>query len=363
MYKPNDNTSELAAHELSVATDGDNICTLVKRGKFNFSTFTISAYQSIEYLLNKIDSQDTPSDFEDQNIVLIDKLQDYHDREVGSFVVTLESTTPVSPTYVAPSVAASALTPSSNISVMEVGNVETVAGTFTLNQGQILEPWNGNALQDVRSGDLASSLLVTSNIFKNHYSAGGTQFTSLGQSVSTTLSGGNLIATANFSDVEIGWGYIGFTPSHVINEGPVPTNSDGTALTSETYTTQELAGTTNTVGYYGVTSIYSGNTVTSYSQLQDADSTSYYITVDIETAPNRHYIEIADDDITYKGTPVISQMGTQGGADITSNFTTSSVSRTVNGATVPYTKYTRTGSVGVEQFLVVTFPNKLSAVI
>ena len=81
MYSTTDNTSELAAHLTSVATDGDNICTLVKRGKFNFSTFSINAYQTIEYLLNKINSADDPTDYENQNIVLIDKLQDYHDRE------------------------------------------------------------------------------------------------------------------------------------------------------------------------------------------------------------------------------------------------------------------------------------------
>lgn len=362
MYSTTDNTSELAAHLTSVATDGDNICTLVKRGKFNFSTFSINAYQTIEYLLNKINSADDPTDYENQNIVLIDKLQDYHDREVGNFTVTEESSSAVNPTYVAPSMAVSSVTPASGANVFEVGNIETVAGTFTLNQGQILEPWNGNAVQDVRSGTIASSSAVSTTIFKNYYSAGGTEFTSTSQSIAATLSDGDLIATVDFSDVEIGWGKIGFTPQHIINEGPIPTDSDGTSLTSERYALQELPGTTDTMVYYGVTRIFSGNSVLEYNLLQDISSTSFIVTVDVETAPNRHIIDIADDDINYKGTPTISQMGTQGGADITSDFTTSSTSKTINGASVPYTRYTRTGTVGAEQFLVVEFPNNLTSV-
>lgn len=359
MYKPNDNTSELAAHELSVATDGDNICTKVKRGKFNFSTFTINAYQSIEYLLNKIDSADTPSDFEDQNIVLIDKLQDYHDREVGDFSVAPDApvTGGTSPTYVAPSITNNITAPTATTQTYEVGDIVTMAGTFTLNQGQMLESWNGNALQNVRSGDISSSSVLATELFKTYYAGGGTKYTALNDSVSATVSPGT-VGTLNFSDVEIGYGTVGFSPQNIIDVGPIPVDSNGNPIPSETYTGEVINGS-QIIEFYGVTPIYHGVTTASTKLLMNYVSKDYYFTLGAESGGNRHIIEIADDEETYKGAPTFFDTATN--TDITTEFTTSSFVKVLDTAvSVNYTRYTRSGALATSGTSIkVTFPKAL----
>lgn len=83
MYNSYDNSYELAVHEKSVATHGDKICSLVKRGNFKFDTFAINSYQTIEYLLTKGAENAVEN-------VLIDKLQDLHDKEKINFEVEIK---------------------------------------------------------------------------------------------------------------------------------------------------------------------------------------------------------------------------------------------------------------------------------
>lgn len=115
MYNSYDNAYELAAHEKSVATHGDKICILVKQGKFNFDTFTINSYQTIEYLLNK-GAEDAVEK------VLIDKLQDLHDKERIKFEAV--PVVAVDPTYL--------ITP--NITNVDEGGIVTF-NVFTANFG------------------------------------------------------------------------------------------------------------------------------------------------------------------------------------------------------------------------------------
>lgn len=347
MYSTTDNTSELLAHELSVATQGDTICANVKRGKFNFSTFTINAYQSIEYLLNKINSSDTPSNYEDQNIVLIDKLQDYHDREVGGFVINPEQsiTAGTSPTYIAPFITTVITEPTPTTQVYEVGEVVTMSGTFTLNQGQMLESWNGNVLQNVRSGNIVDSRVVATELFKEYYSGGGSKYTSLGQSVSATISPGT-VGTLNFADVEMGYGTIGFAPRNTIDAGPVPVDSNGNSIPTEAYPGATIGGTASNqvIEFYGVLPIYHGVTTASTKLLTNYVSKDYYFSLGAESGGNRHIIEIADDDISYKESVVFYDTAT--GTDVTSEFVESSISKVLTtGVTVSYTRFTRSGTL------------------
>lgn len=343
MYNSYDNAYELAAHEKSVATQGDKICTQVKRGNFNFSTFGINSYQTIEYLLNK-GAEDAVEK------VLIDKLQDLHDKErikfeaapvvvvdptylitpnitnvdEGGFVTfnvftanfgsgtlywtitgsatssdfvtysgsvnidndfgtfsiqtTLDLTTegtetfsvnlrtnsvtgtvvatsapvtindtsllpnPVLPTYTEPVLKQSYTIPKGayfdNLYMVGeiINGIELEAGYSGIagaSTGSILEPWNGNAVQNDRVGEFISAQTVVTEIptYSND-PTGGSPYNTLNANVPTTISVDNHQVTNSLSDVEAGYGSITFKTNALRDVGPTPVDSLGNTLST-----------------------------------------------------------------------------------------------------------------------------------
>lgn len=368
MYSTTDNTSDLLAHELSVATQGDDICTLVKRGKFNFSTFTINAYQSIEYLLNKINAADNPSDYEDQNIVLIDKLQDYHDKEVGNFTVTpvTEPEEATSPLYTEP-ILGKVVTGVDIVLTdddLVVGNVIPEASLLISYEdsiipgssaGTIYEPWNNNTIQNVRVGQyISANTVLTSAATHNYGTNGGTQYTTLASSVgTTTIAESGLSINTTVSDVEIGYGTTEFGLQFVRDVGPTPVDSDGTSLDTLVFDyTQDgfLVGETlvqpgsgsipenyriTLTGYYPIFVNLGGQTVTLERSIGLSNPSA--IIFSVFPISNNYYFRICKEDVDTRGVKILEGYSR---TDLTPLAIQSTVSETLSsGITVDYYQY------------------------
>lgn len=356
MYNNYDVQYELASHENSVAVHGDRICNNVKKGRFQIDTYSINSYQSIEYLLNKGASDAV-------EIRLIDKLQDLHDREKVVIPVPPVLDTLVLPTYTAPVLIANKISPVTepayipNIYVVgEVITFTVKAGYSDIDgasAGSIIEPWNNNAVQNVRQGQFISAQhLVTSVPTYANGLAGGTQYTTLNQLVNTVISDDGLNFSLSLADVEIGYGKLTFRANCTFLQGPTPIDNLGNSLStlvSDPLTDGILVGggysTNSNVGAAGFTGrfpIY----IKSGASEEILTGLEFYFNLNNDFNPIFGYttglnyeIKIATEDVTARGPVTIYDYYT--GVNITADAVITTINKVIEtGLTVPYTVYT-----------------------
>jgi len=376
MYNRKDNTIELLAHRKSVAEQGDKICTKVKRGIFNINTDTINSYQSIEYMLNKLNSISDFDNYKYQNIQLIDKLQDYHKKEYTSFNVPFEPEVPtvqVYPTYTEPILkwdTNQELTPQDLVVGSVLNNITmTVSYEDTVldgaSTGYILEPWNNDAIQNERVGSFVSaSTQLAKKMLYTYGGNGGIQYTTLGAVIpGTTISDSGKTINFNVNDLEIGYGTISLGLNYIRGLGVVPLDNFGNQVldTNPAFQYNEngpFVGETNNSFLTGVNP-HIAIILDGYYPIYLSDNTTEEVVYDFLSrdivrplnynfnnynnlptnvgGSNAYVIRLSKEEVDDRGVKILADYGI---TDITSSAVQTTYSQTLSsGITVDYYRY------------------------
>lgn len=360
MYNEGDITGILESFHDDVNDQSDKVCTNVKKGNFNFNVDNINTYQSIEYLLNKGAT----------NIVerlLIDRLQDLFKQSKVNYkpsVFTPPADELILPTYVAPvlktNVITSVTAPSIIPNIYVVGEVIdfTVKGGYSdidgASTGFIIEPWNNDLIQNVRVGQfLSAQSLITSVPTYTNGVAGGSQYSTLNQLISTVISDDGFNITTSLSDVEIGYGKLEFKSNSAISQGPTPTDSLDNQLTdlvSDPLLDGTLTGANYNTSNLNIISFSATGRFPIYIKSGESEeiltNQSFYFKLNNNDTPVFNYtsstnyeIKIATEDLNVRGPIKIYDYYT--GTDITANAVITTLTKTIEtGLEVPYKLYT-----------------------
>lgn len=217
-------------------------------------------------------------------------------------------------------------------SLVEIGTVTDVVLTLSLNRGRINGDlvggvWNPSALQDYRSG------------VANNYTIEGNDL--------------DLVNTYTVSGYTVVSGSNSFSGSIDYDEGPQPVDSDGVDYDSP-LSAGSISNSVSFVGTYPVFGTTSDITVYTQQGLTVANATIVFNMVS-EDGVNKQAFEIPD---VWNAVGNLQQYNTLSGSwdDIDlSTFTETSITKTIQGNIVNYSRYTHNGATVGDRQLRVSF--------